>query len=274
MPDFPVPDDDPAASESTANALEQARREVFRLRIEGAGGTGWSPRMRQRFGYFTPDEWYEAAMYGIVRKGTAWLDVGCGREPLPGNPLLGKLLSDRCRLLVGIDPDRNIFENTVVHERECCKIEDYHTDKTFDVISFRMVAEHIDDPGATLRAIDRLTPAGGRVVIYTVSKWSPASLAAAATPMFVHHLVKKALWESAPRDTFPTAYRMNTRKTLKSLFDSSGFSEEHFFFLNDCRSFSRWRATAFLELSAERAFRGLGLPYPERCLLGIYRKRA
>jgi hypothetical protein len=36
--------------------LAQALHEVAQLKIGPAGTPGWSPRLRQRFGYFTPDE--------------------------------------------------------------------------------------------------------------------------------------------------------------------------------------------------------------------------
>jgi SAM-dependent methyltransferase len=256
------------------DGLDAARREAVRLRIDASSGPGWSPQLRQRFGYFTPDESYEALMLTLVNETTAWLDVGCGHQLFPGNQALARLLADRCRLLVGLDPDDNIDRNLFVHERAKCMLEDYRTDHRFDLISMRMVAEHVTDPEGAVAALARLTKPGGLVVIYTVSKWSPASLMAAATPMAVHHALKKLLWEAAPEDTFPTAYRMNTRGTLKSLFARGGFTEERFLRLDDCRSFARWPATQRAELMLWRGFRALGIPYPEACLLGVYRKAA
>jgi 2-polyprenyl-3-methyl-5-hydroxy-6-metoxy-1,4-benzoquinol methylase len=264
--------DNPLRTEYANLSLAEARREVFRLKIESASASGWSPRIRQGFDYFTPDEWYEAILLRLINTHTDWLDVGCGRELFPSNKILGDILSSRCRLLVGVDPDDNIGSNTALHEKNQCLIEQYDTDKQFDVISLRMVAEHVTDPKTTVAALDRLTRAGGRIVIYTVSKWSPASLMAAATPMAIHHAVKQVLWGSSPEDTFPTAYLMNTRKQLQRLFTSAGLVEESFLYLNDCRSLGRWRLTTVLELSAERVLRALGLPYPEICLLGIYLK--
>ena len=90
--------------------------------------------MRQRFGYFTPDEWYEATLLRLVDSETAWLDVGCGRDLFPVNEPLSRLLSSRARLLVGLDPSNNIDENTLVHERAKCLLEDTAS-RTFDVVS-------------------------------------------------------------------------------------------------------------------------------------------
>lgn len=252
--------------------IAEALPEVCRLKFDGSPNVGWSPRIRQQFGYFTPDEWYQATLLHLVDGDTEWLDVGCGRDLFASNEPLARLLAGRCRLLVGIDPSDNIDSNELVHERAKCMLEDYHPGRQFDLVSLRMVAEHITDPQAAVAALGRLTRPGGRVVIYTVSKWSPASIAAALTPMAVHHAVKRYLWEAAPEDTFPTAYRMNTRPALRRLFSAAGFAEESFLYLDDCRSLARWPLTLRLELMARGALRRIGLPYPETCLLGIYRR--
>lgn len=251
----------------------QAQREVFRLKTVKLEELGWSPRIRQRFGYFTPDECYESTLLQIIDAETAWLDVGCGHDLFPSNEPLAELLSARCQVLVGIDPSPNIQKNPFLHERIESRLEDYQTDRRFDVISLRMVAEHIADPCAALLALSRLTKVGGRVIIYTVGKYALSSLVAATTPMMIHHFAKRILWGTLPEDTFPTLYRMNTRARLLTLFSAAGFVEEEFAYLNDCRSLARWRMTMMLELSAERAFRTVGLRYPDFCLLGVYRKQ-
>lgn len=173
---------------------------------------------------------------------------------------------------MGVDPDDSIRQNRWLHEHRQCRLEDLDTNRRFDLISLRMVAEHIADPTAAVAALGRLTRENGRVVIYTVSKWAPASLVAAATPLSVHHAVKRVLWGTSPKDTFPTVFRMNTRRRLNQLFRPYGFVEEQFLHLNDCRAFGGWKVGALVELSCERVLRALGLPYPEICILGVYRK--
>ena len=251
---------------------DAALAEVLRLRFAEAGGPGWSPALRQRFGYVTPDECYEALLLDLVRPGIAWLDVGCGSDLFPSNPALARVLSERCGVLAGLDPSPNIDENPYVHEKAQCLLEDYAAPRRYDLITLRMVAEHVADPEAAVAALARLTQPGGRVVIYTVDRWSPASLVSAVTPMAVHHAAKKLLWGTSPEDTFPVHYRMNTRATLRDLFAASGFAEESFERLDDCRAFARWPATARAELATRRALRSLGIPYPEACLLGVYRR--
>ncbi len=257
-----------------ANSFADAQREIFRLRTSRNDSLGWSPRLRQKFGYFTPDECYEAMMLQLINRGADWIDVGCGHDLFPFNQPLAELLSGRCRLLIGVDPSPNIEKNVLVHEKAKCTIEEYRTERTFDVISLRMVAEHIANPEAAIAAFSRLTKPGGRVVIYTVSKWALSSLVAAGSPLGFHHLIKAILWSTDPDDTFPTVYRMNTRARLRQLFAAGGFREEQFLYLDDCRSLGAWRIGTALELSARRFLRSLGLPYVDVCILGVYRKNS
>lgn len=259
-------------SEAPAMGFDAAREAAVRLRLDNVAVVGWSPRLRRRYGYFTPDESYEGLMLTLIGPDTAWLDVGCGHRLFPSSPALEQLLANRCRLLVGLDPSENIERNTLVHERARCMLEEYRTDHRFDVISMRMVAEHVTDPEAAVAALARLTKPGGRVVVYTVSKWSPASVVAAITPMAVHHAAKRLLWGVSPEDTFPTVYRMNTRGVLRRLFEAAGFAEERFLRLADCRALARWPATQHAELMLWRALQAAGLPYPEACVIGVYRR--
>lgn len=247
--------------------------EVFRLKYGDPQTTGWGPRMRWRFAYFTPDEFYEAVVDRLVQPGTTWLDVGCGHDVFPHNQALARRLADRCRLLVGVDEDPALEENEFVHERIRSGIADYRTEATFQLVTLRMVAEHIGDPEQALAALARLTQPGGKVVVYTVNRWAPAALAAQLVPFRWHHAIKEVLWGTEEKDTFPVVYGMNTRRRLARLFAAHGFQECCFRYLDDCRSLGRWRFSHWLELSLRRLFRGVGLAYPENCLLGVYERR-
>jgi 2-polyprenyl-3-methyl-5-hydroxy-6-metoxy-1,4-benzoquinol methylase len=233
---------------------------------------GWGPRLRKRFGYYTPDDYYEAALNNLAGPETRWLDVGCGREILPFSPVASRALSVRVKSLTGVDPSDNIDDNPYLHHRAKCMLEDFQSDEPFDLISLRMVVEHVTNPEAAVGALARLCRSGGRVLIYTVDKHSPVSLVSAATPMAFHHRVKGFLWGGDERDTFPTAYLMNTRRRLASLMSAAGFEEEHFCILSDTRSTNRFYALNVVELALWRALRAVGLDYPEKCLLGVYRK--
>jgi SAM-dependent methyltransferase len=247
--------------------------EVFRLKHGAPESYGWMPRAWRRFHYFNPDDVYETLVAKLVTAGCAWMDVGCGRGVFPNNRPLARLLADRCGVLVGVDPDPNLDENPFVHRRVRGTIDRMAWDHPFDVVTLRMVAEHITEPESAVAALARLTRPGGRVVVYTVNRWSPAAIAARVVPFGLHHGIKRFLWGTEERDTFPVAYRMNTRRRLARLFGARGFREVHFAYLDDCRSFGHFRRLHHLELRLWTLLKAVGLRYPETCLLGVYQRQ-
>jgi SAM-dependent methyltransferase len=234
--------------------------------------TGPAPRLWYRHGYATPDEHYEALVSKLIFEGCHWLDVGCGRNVFPGNRPLAETLAERAGFLMGVDPDPTIQDNTLVHEKQQATIEGVVTDRRFDLITLRMVAEHITHPAEAVAALARLVKPGGRVVIYTVSGWSPLALAAWLVPFGLHNPFKRVLWQTEPEDTFPVAYRMNTRGDLAGQFKAAGFREALFTALADCRVFFRFDGLRRIELAAWRACRALRIAYPENCLLAVYER--
>ncbi len=246
------------------------RAEFIRLKYGDLAKCGWSPRQRERFGYLTPDDRYELAVCKHVVPGIDWLDVGCGRFLFGSNKELAAVLATRCKSLTGIDPSPNIWDNELLQHREQCLIEDFKPDRQYDLVTLKMVVEHMTDPAGACAALARLVRPGGRAIIYTVNKWSPVTVLSAITPLAFHHVAKRILWGAEERDTFPTVYKMNTRSTLKALFGTAGFTEASFEYLSDTRTLAQFRATSWLELALWRGLRAVGAGYPENCLLGVY----
>lgn len=256
-----------------ASAPAQAQlEELFRLKYGDSGQLNWSPALRRKFNYFNPDDVYECLMQQLVTGNTRWLDVGCGRNVFPSNAKLARILADRCKLLVGVDPDETLNDNPFVHEKVPAFMDDFRDARQYDLITLRMVAEHVEHPARLLQSLDRAVSDNGLVVIYTVNKYSPVPLVTNLVPFALHNPVKRVLWGTEPEDTFPTCFRMNTRRTLDALFSEHGFREELFLRLDDCRTFSGFKPLATLELVFQKLFRAIGLPYPEHCLLGAYRR--
>jgi 2-polyprenyl-3-methyl-5-hydroxy-6-metoxy-1,4-benzoquinol methylase len=247
---------------------------VFRQKHGDPAQTGWGPRTRDSFGYFTPDEHYEAVVAKLVEPGCSWIDVGGGRDVFPDNRLLASELAARCRRFVAVDPSDTVEENQFAHQRVKAKIEDFTSSEPFDLATLRMVAEHIDTPTPSVASLARLLGPGGTVVVYTINKWSPVSLASWLTPFWIHHPIKHVLWNTEEKDTFPVAYKMNTRRRLRVLFAQAGLREQYFGYLDDCRTLHRFRTLHYLELSLWRLLRAARLRYPENCLLGVYRRTA
>ncbi len=245
---------------------------IFRIKYGDASTTGWGPRMRLWFKYFTPDDFYEAMVENLVGKGCAWIDVGCGRDIFPSNRALANILAKRCGFLVGVDPSDNLDENPYVHQRIKTPIESFRSERVFDLATFRMVVEHITRPPLVMDSLKNLIRPGGKVVIYTVDRWSPSSIFSFLVPFRFHHFIKKILWRTKEDDTFPVAYLMNTRKCLTRLFDLAGFKECSLIDVADCRIFGNNRFLSFLSLSLWRVLKTMGIKYPENCLIAVYER--
>ncbi len=245
---------------------------LFRQKYGARSETGWSPRQRHDFGYYLPADVYEALLARVIGPGSHWLDVGGGHHIFPENPRLSRTLADRCALVVAVDPSENVRDNPYVHERIQSMLEDYRTDRTFDVATLRMVAEHVVDPVGMVQALYRLLRPSGVVVIFTVDSRSPLTRLSRALPFSWHHPIKKFFWGGEAADTFPVHYTMNSRAVLKQLFEGHGFREVSFAHLDDLSTFGQFRIGSYVELWWWRALNRLGLRYPETCLLGVYQK--
>ena len=247
--------------------------EIFQEKYGPADTLGWSPKLRWKFGYFTPDEWYEAVVNKLVDAETRWLDVGCGRSLFPHNPRLAERLAGRCKLLVGLDPDETLLQNPYVHKKVQSRIDEYRAHQKFDLITMRMVAEHVTDPQSVIKTLRHVTQPGSMVVVYTIYQWSPIPILTRMVPFKLHHPIKRLIWRTEARDTFPVAYKMNSHSTLRKLFVDQGFTEDYFTYLDDCRTLFRFHALHYMELLLQRCFKACGIHYPEVCLLGVYRSR-
>jgi 2-polyprenyl-3-methyl-5-hydroxy-6-metoxy-1,4-benzoquinol methylase len=246
--------------------------DVYRLRYGNVRTTGPLPRLWHRLGYFTPDVFYEAMVAKLVRTDTSWLDVGCGRDIFPSNRSLARLLVNRCKTVVGIDPDGTLGENCLVHVKVKSTVEEFRTETPFDLVTLRMVAEHLEQPQLALAALARVTKPGAKVLVYTVSQWSPASLLARCVPFVFHHPLKHFLWQTKEMDTFPVVYKMNTRKSLRRHFQAHGFREIYFSRQAECCLFFQFKFLHLLELLLWRILSFLSLPYPEATLLAVFQR--
>jgi SAM-dependent methyltransferase len=247
--------------------------QLFRQKYGDPATVGWSPRQRYEFGYYLPADVYEATVKKLVFEGCEWIDIGGGHNVFPENPGLARILVDRCRSVVAVDPSENVHRNTFVTTRAQCLVEEYRTDQRFDLATMRMVVEHVTHPQAVSAALARLLKPGGVLLILTVNKHSPLTLISRLVPFRWHYPIKRLFWSSAAEDTFEVEYRMNSRGTLRKCLGEAGLDEVLFAYLDDLSTWSRFRRMSYVESLARMMFNRLGLTYPENCLLAVYQKR-
>jgi|GEM_PF-774989 len=248
---------------------------LFRRNFGDPQQGGWRVRLCDRFGYHTPEKWYQAIVDKLVNDECVWIDVGGGKSIFPHNATLSSELANRAKRLVGVDPSENINANTFVDERAQSTIEEFKTDTQFSLATLRMVAEHVEHPDRVSQSLCALIQPYGFVVIYTPNRWSLSSLAASIVPNAVHpFLVRFITPNRESEDVFPTRYRMNTRRQLKQCLEAEGFREVAFRYVDDCSLFRRFYLSYYTSLLCWKITELLNCRFPDNNLLGVYQRVA
>jgi SAM-dependent methyltransferase len=183
------------------------------------------------------------------------LNIGAGRN------LSGSLspVGRRAGMLVGVDPDPSISDNTTLDESHCQSMEDYAATgpEPFDLAFSVFVLEHVHDPTAFTHACSRVLRPGGVLMGMTVNMWHYFGLATwAATRAGV---ADRLLPHLRPRDQvdhyhFATEYRLNTIRAMMRHLENGGF---------DAVEFRCWDLPSMYEPY---------LPMPVRGVAGLYNK--
>lgn len=230
-------------------------------------------RRRIAAGYLPPQDHYELLADELIGPRTSWLDIGCGNAPFPNNSALSCELAARCKLFVGVDPDDGIRENRYLHERHQVPFESFSSPRQFDVVTARMVAEHVTQPRSFIRSLSRVVSPGGVVLLITVNWWSVTAITAYFSPLRFHQFAKRALWQTEDKDSFPTMYRMNRKSKLCTMMSAHGFQTNMVSVVPDASIFWRFPKIRNAELAFLRGTQKLGLPYPDTCLLATFTKK-
>lgn len=126
------------------------------------------------------------------------------------------------RRVCGVDMDPRVIGNPFLHEAVIGSAEDIpHGADTFDLVFSDNVLEHLQNPEAAFREIRRVLKCGGRFLAKTPNKWHYMPLVARVTPHAFHTFYNRMRGRLAS-DTFPTFYRANSRKCLRSIAQSAG----------------------------------------------------
>ncbi len=180
------------------------------------------------------------------------------------------MLAARCRSLTGVDPSDNIDENTLLHHRAKCMLQDYVTDRRYDLITMRMVAEHITDPAVAVAALRRLLKPDGQVVIYTVYKFAPVSLIASWDADVGAPCGEGRGVGGRGEGYFPDGVQDEYAGRAGAVVAAEGMQEMRFRRLDGHQVHQPWLLLNATELLMWRVFNLFGVPYPEHCLLGVY----
>lgn len=186
-----------------------------------------------RFGGFTDIDgsvpFYLRARQLIPADGVV-LDIGCGRGTQDDDPVAVRrelrILRGVGRRTIGIDVDPVAAGNPHIDEFRPIgpdgrwPVEDASVD--FGIADF--VVEHLPDPDAFFAEAARVIRPGGHLGLRTVNRRSYLGLASRLVPNALHtRVLGRAQPERHEEDVFPTLYRCNTVRELRSALERHGF---------------------------------------------------
>jgi ubiquinone/menaquinone biosynthesis C-methylase UbiE len=196
---------------------------------------------------------YRLLLLEEVTSSTAWLDLGCGwrllREWLPHGNVDQEKLSGRARHLVGIDAViEDVSRNPYVHDKVAGNILSLpFQHESFDLVTAQMVIEHLQQPMGLLREVRRVLRDGGKFIFLTPNYRNYQVFSASLLPdKLKKRIVGYFEWREET-DIFPTYYRMNTAKSVRSFAENSGFSVEKISMVHSSFEFTRFPPLHWVE---------------------------
>ncbi len=153
----------------------------------------------------------------IVKPGHRVLDLGAGAGELNAYALKG-----RVRQIVGVDLDPRVSANPLLDAGLSADIYALpFRDGSFDVVFSIYVFEHVDRPRALAAEIARVLRPGGVCLALTPNLYHYVTLLSRLTPTAFHKWVNERRGRASD-DTFPTCYRLNSRRVLNRRFSAAG----------------------------------------------------
>jgi SAM-dependent methyltransferase len=220
---------------------------------------------------------YTDRLTAAVRPGLAWLDVGCGRRPVPAwmPAEMQTALLRRTDLAFGVDMDfPSLVDNDVLRGRVQASAGSLpFATAAFDVVSANMVVEHLERPSAILTEIRRVLRPGGRFVFHTPNRRFWAIGLARVVPERVKLSLVRLLEGRAATDVFPTWYRFNEAGDIRRLAATAGFEVEHLEHISSSAVTAALGPVAWPELVVIRLMRRPSFARWRSNLIGVLRAR-
>lgn len=188
-----------------------------------------------------PYRLFERHVESLIRPDTrVLLDAGCGRTA----PVLRKYIGKVPRLIgVELVPFTDVPPGIEMHNADLSHLP--LPDASVDLIMSRSVFEHLTEPDEVYRELARVLRPGGRVVFLTANFWDYGTQVARLVPNRFHAKVVKAVEGRPEEDTFPTAYKTNTRGDVQRLATGAGLRVQGFQFLSQYPNYLMFNGLAF-----------------------------
>lgn len=160
---------------------------------------------------------FERCVDAGLKSDMVLLDAGCGRTV----PTLRKYLGRAARL-IGVDlvDFRDLPQGIEAYKTDLAHLP--LSDASVDLVISQSVFEHLTEPSAVYAELSRVLKPGGRIIFLTANMWDYGTLVARLVPNRFHARIVKVVEGRAEEDTFPTAYRSNTREQVSRLAAGAG----------------------------------------------------
>jgi SAM-dependent methyltransferase len=191
----------------------------------GSAASGWLPSvgtLRQRW-YADrlrrdPVAAFAHRLEAVLRPNDVVLDLGAGAGELNAYAIKGHV-----RRIVGVDVDPRVEGNPLLDhglQGDICALP--FREASCDVAFSIYVLEHVDRPAALAAELFRVMRPGGLCLALSPNVFHYVTLASRLTPTTFHRWFNERRGRSG-EDTFPTFYRLNSRRALTRWFGGAGF---------------------------------------------------
>jgi SAM-dependent methyltransferase len=142
-------------------------------------------------------------------------------------------LKGKARTVIGADIDIAIAQNPSLDS--AVLIQDSaplpFATSSVDLVLSDYTFEHVNDPVAVAKEIDRVLKPEGWICARTPNRWGYIALGATIVPNRLHIAFLRFLQPARKAgDVFPTRYRLNTRKTLAELFPAELYDDYSYYY--------------------------------------------
>ena len=214
---------------------------------------------------------YHQEVVKHLKEGDVILDAGCGS----GEFGVLKIYGDPAGRIVGVDVSEEALKrNEVIDEHRVANLEEIPCeDNMFDLIVCETVCEHMENPKKIFSEFARVLKKGGFVVLRTYNVWNCNNAISASLPVGLRTRLKSRFISVPTEGTFPTYYRINSHRKMKSICDAAGLEEERFITYRDSPGYWSNRAIVTFFTLYEKLTDLKWLQFAKMHIVGVYYKR-
>lgn len=180
-------------------------------------------------GYRSSNQVYAALLTSHLTPDSRALDAGCGRAGVLRH------YTDRVKQAVGLDADlASLRDNRGLEQRVVGNLARMpFADGAFDLVLCTWVVEHLRAPDLAFAEMSRVLRRGGHLLLMTPNAWNYVTLLGRLIPARLQRSLVGRVYGRQETDTFPLAYRANTRRQLDRKLGQVGLRNEEFYHVGD-----------------------------------------